>query len=123
MKSLFYIITILLLMFSASNVFAADTITPEDASKYVGKQATVCGKVASTHYSTRSRRQPTFININRPYPNQIFTALIWGADRIKFQNAPENYYRNKNICVSGLVEQYKGTPEIIVRNPNQISEQ
>ncbi len=103
--------------------FAADIISPEDAINHISQQATVCGNVASTHFASRSKGQPTFINLNRPYPNQIFTILIWGSDRNNFPNAPEDYYRNKRICVSGQIQQYKGTPEIIVRSANQIREE
>jgi micrococcal nuclease len=100
-----------------------DTISPEDAINHIGQQATVCGNVSSTHFSSRSKGQPTFINLNRPYPSQIFTVLIWGSDRNKFPGAPENYYSNKRICVSGKIQQYKGAPEIVVKSANQISEE
>jgi DNA/RNA endonuclease YhcR with UshA esterase domain len=121
MRTLFYALVLCILL-TASVVFSANTITPEDAINHIGQQATVCGNVASAKYSTRSNRQPTFLNLNRPYPHHIFTALIWGADRSKFSNPPEVYYMNKKICVSGTIEEYKGKAEIIVRNPNQIKE-
>jgi len=35
-------------------------------------KTTVCGEVASTHYAVRSRGNPTFINLDKAYPNQIF---------------------------------------------------
>lgn len=107
----------------ASIAFSADTISPEDAINHIGQQATVCGNVASTHFSSRSKGQPTFINLNRPYPNQIFTILIWGSDRSKFPGAPESYYRSKRICASGKIQQYRGMPEIIAKSANQIREE
>jgi len=119
MKTAFYAL-ILSPLLMASIVFSSDTITPEDAINHIGQQATVCGNVASTKYSSRSKGQPTFLNLNRPYPNQIFTILIWGSDRGNFPGAPENYYNNKRICASGKIEQYRGTPEIIVKSANQI---
>jgi hypothetical protein len=122
MKSVFYAL-ILSSLLTASIVLSADTILPEDAINHVGQQATVCGNVSSTHFSSRSKGQPTFINLNRPYPNQIFTILIWGSDRSNFPGAPENYYRSKRICASGKIQQYRGTPEIIVRRANQIREE
>ena len=78
MKSAFYAL-IFSFVLMASIAFSADTISPEDAINHIGQQATVCGNVASTHFSSRSKGQPTFINLNRPYPNQIFTILIWGS--------------------------------------------
>jgi opacity protein-like surface antigen len=122
MKSVFYVL-ILSFLLTASVVFSADTITPEDAINHIGQQATVCGNVVGTHYSSRTKGQPTFLNFNKPYPHHIFTALIWGSDRSKFHKSSETYYKNKKICVSGLIEQYKGIPEIIARYPSQIKEQ
>ncbi len=122
-------LSILIVVFSTSflfivpSVFSASNISPEDAINHMGQQATVCGNVASTHFSFRTKGQPTFINLNRPYPNQIFTVLIWGSDRRKFPSAPENYYSNKRICVSGKIKEFRGAPEIVVRNPSQIREQ
>jgi hypothetical protein len=66
------------------------TIGPEDAAAHVGDNATVGGVVESAHFASRSRGQPTFLDFGRPYPtNQLFTALIWGCDRSKFDE-PEN---------------------------------
>jgi micrococcal nuclease len=58
-----------------------------------------------------SKGQPTFINLDEPYPKQIFTAVIWGSDRSKF-GQPETELKDKRICVTGLIEQHRGTPEI-----------
>jgi hypothetical protein len=127
MRKIFIIsfaISIFLFLVVSINVmsiaFSADTITPEDAINYIGQQATVCGNVASVHFSSKSKGQPTFINLNRPYPHQIFTILIWGSDRSKFSSTPEKYYNNKKICVSGTIQQYKGMPEIIAKSSSQI---
>jgi len=91
-----------------SIALAQDTITPEDAAKFIGQQKTVCGTVASAHYATRSKGQPTFINLDKPYPNQVFTVLIWGSDRSKFDRPPEALYLKKDICVTGMVQSYQG---------------
>ncbi|MGP8153588.1 MAG: DNA-binding protein [Smithella sp.] len=121
MKPAFYVLIVSILL-TASIAFSADSISPEDAINHIGNEATVCGTVASTHFSFRSKGQPTFLNLNRPYPHHIFTALIWTSDRSKFHDIPEKYYKNKRICVSGSIEQYKGIPEIVVRNPGQMKE-
>jgi hypothetical protein len=115
-----HLLIISLIVCCPAILFAAERITPEEAINHIGKVATVCGHVVSTHYATRSRRQPTFLNLNRPYPNHVFTVLIWGKDRPKFSSAPEIYFRNKRICVTGNIERYKGIPEIIVSDPYQI---
>jgi len=85
----------------------SDKITAAEAKNHIGKNATVCGRVASTNYAVRSKGQPTFINLDEPYPKQIFTAVIWGSDRSKF-GQPETELKDKRICVTGLIEQYRG---------------
>lgn len=79
------------------------TITPAEAKNYVGETSTVCGKVASARYAVSSRGQPTFLNLGQPYPNQVFTVVIWGDDRPKF-GKPEIEYENKQVCVTGRIE-------------------
>ncbi|MEW6141613.1 MAG: hypothetical protein AB1597_00445 [Chloroflexota bacterium] len=81
---------------------------------------TVYGPVASTTYAARSNGQPTFLNLGRPYPNQGFTVVIWGRDRSKFPSSPEKFYEGKTISVTGLIEEYRDVPEIIVTSPSQI---
>jgi len=81
---------------------------------------TVFGPVASTTYAARSNGQPTFLNLGRPYPDQGFTVVIWGRDRGKFPSSPEKYYDGKTIYVTGLIEEYRGVPEIIVASPSQV---
>jgi hypothetical protein len=98
---------------------AQNSISAVEAKNHIGEKATVCGDVASTHYAARSRGNPTFINLDKPYPNQVFTVLIWGSDRVKFGN-PEREYKAKRMCVSGKISDYKGVPEIVAYEPSQI---
>ena len=106
----------------AASGLAQASISAADAKNHVGERATVCGEVASTHYAARSRGNPTFINLDKPYPNQIFAVLIWGTNRPKFGD-PEEAYRGKHICVTGKISDYKGAPEIIAYELSQIKVQ
>lgn len=101
--------------------YAQETVCPEDAAKFIGQQKTVCGKVASSHYAARSKGQPTFINLDKPYPNPVFTVLIWGSDRGKFEKSPETRYSGKEICVRGIIQSYQGRPEIVVKESSQLA--
>jgi hypothetical protein len=98
------------------------SITAAEAANNEGKSAKVCGLVASAKYATETRRQPTFLNLDHPYPNHVFTALIWGSDRSAFSYPPESL-RGQRICVKGTIELYKGKAEIIVSSPSQIEVQ
>jgi hypothetical protein len=99
---------------------AQEWIKPSDALRYVGRAATVCGQVASTNFATRSRGRPTFLNLDRPYPNHIFTVVIWGENRDRFSEAPEQAYRSKRMCVTGTITTSRRLPQILVGNPSQI---
>ncbi len=100
----------------------AQTLTAAEAKKHIGEMATVCGKVVSTRYAARSQSQPTFLNLDEPYPRQIFTIVIWGSDRPKF-GEPEATYRGKSVCVTGQIKEYKGVPEVLASEPEQIKPQ
>jgi hypothetical protein len=97
---------------------AAQTITAADAKSHVGEKATVCGKVADERTATSSRGEPTFINLDLAYPNQVFTILIWGDDR---KNVGELPRMGSHACASGVIQAYRGVPEIVVRNGEQLS--
>jgi hypothetical protein len=94
-------------------------LTTAEAKSHIGEKATVCGNVVSTHYATRSKGSPTFLNLDEPYPRQTFTILIWGSDRPNFGD-PEAKYSNKKVCVTGTIKDYRGVPEIVAERPGQI---
>ena len=116
--------TILLAVLVLSFATAAQSIkiTAREAKNHVGEIATVCGKVVSTHFAASSKGQPTFLNLDEPYPKEIFTILIWGSDRSKF-GIPESKYRDARVCVTGKIAIYRGTPETIATEPSQIAVQ
>jgi hypothetical protein len=114
------LIVALLVGFVSIVACSQETISTEDAAKFIGQQKTVCGTVASAHFAAKTKGQPTFINLDKPYPNQVFTVLIWGSDRGKFEKQPETLYSEKEICVTGMIQSYQGRPEIVVKDPGQI---
>ena len=59
--------------------YAQKSISAREAKDHVGQKATVCGKVASANYAVGSPGSPTFLNLDRAYPHQVFTIVIWGA--------------------------------------------
>jgi len=111
------LLTILAVLF----VTAAQSgkITPKQAKDHVGEVQTVCGKVVSTRHAATSKGEPTFLNLDEPYPKQVFTIIIWGSNRAKFTD-PEKKYRDSQICVTGKITSYRGTPEITASDPTEI---
>jgi Protein of unknown function (DUF3761) len=120
LQPLVAIFAVCLLGASATLLGQTNTLTTGESKDHIGDQATVCGKVASTRYAATTRGRPTFLNLDKPYPNQAFTVLIWGENRAKF-GAPENTYRDKTICVTGKITEYRGAPEMVISDPAQLS--
>ena len=103
----------------STSVSAQNKLTAAQAKDHFGETTTVCGEVVTTSYADSSKGHPTFLNLDKPYPNQIFTVVIWGENRAKF-GKPEEDYKGKRICVSGKITAYAGKPEIVVSDPKQV---
>jgi hypothetical protein len=76
-------------------------------------------KVSGLHYAERSRGKPTFINFDKPYPNQDFTLMIWDDDRPGFGNLGK--YAGHQVCARGVITEYHGKPEMVVHDPSSVT--
>jgi micrococcal nuclease len=119
MKKLLLICTIIL---SQSPQLFSQTVSLNDLKNYIGKPDTikVCGKIYSTRYLDRAERKPTLLNVGDHYPMQKLTVVIFEEDRSKFPPKPEEYFSNTQVCISGVVIDYNGKPEIVMRDIKQI---
>jgi len=88
-----------------------------DAGNYIGQTKTVKGTIVMTFKYTKGKI--IFLNFHDPYQG-YFTAIIWARDWDKFPFAPEEYYKRKEVRVTGEIIEYKGSPEIVVRDTSQI---
>lgn len=79
------------------------------ARQYMGRgeEINVCGAVVSTRYS---RSGNLWINVDKQFPNQIFSAFIRKKDLVNFSFDPEKELANKQVCFHGKVEDFNGTP-------------
>lgn len=77
--------------------------------QYMGKGAEikVCGTVVSTRYS---RSGNLWLNIDKRFPNQIFSVFIRKKDLPNFSYDPQVVLANKKVCFRGKVENFSGTP-------------
>jgi DNA/RNA endonuclease YhcR with UshA esterase domain len=101
----------------------AVSIDPSAAMTVIGRNATVCGIVASADYMVGSRANPTFltvVNPNQPDPKGALTAVIYGHDRAKF-GAPEAMLQGQRVCVTGYISFFRGRPEMILSSPRQMN--
>jgi DNA/RNA endonuclease YhcR with UshA esterase domain len=117
------LITFLLIVLAgvAAAAQAPSTLTAAQAQQHLGERATVCGKVATANFASGARGQPTFLNLDAPYPKAIFTVVIWRDMRSRLGGSPEVSYKGQTICVSGQITSYRGDPQIVISDPKQIS--
>jgi hypothetical protein len=108
-------------MFGGALASHAATLTPDDAANHVGQNATVCGVVALTNFDAAMQFWPTFFDFGKPYPHQVLTAVIFGADRAKF-GTTETTLQGKRVCVSGSIREDRGKPEIILTDPRRLTQ-
>jgi len=96
----------------------AGAILSTRAGQAVGRQTPVAIVQVEASYQPNTRGQPTFLN-DAPYPNHVFSAVIWGRDRAQFQPPPESY-QGRVLCVTGPVELFQQRPQIVVSSPSQL---
>jgi hypothetical protein len=61
---------------AVSPLLAQQKLSATETKDHIGETATVCGSVVSTRYAASTKGQPTFLNLDKPYPNPVFTVLI-----------------------------------------------
>ncbi len=95
-------------------------VSAKEAARYSGKTITVCDIIYDGIFMSKSGGQPTFLNVGGAYPNSLMIVVIWGQDRKGFKYKPEEFYRNKKVCITGEIKMFNGKPEIVVERPQQI---
>ena len=102
----------------------ADGVPAHEAASFTGEVATVSGLIAGTSFRDDIAGQPTFLNFCRPYPNHCFTVVLWGENRQPIVDclygAPEDVLLRRDVCVTGLIEEYNGLPEIVLTSCDQL---
>lgn len=93
----------------------ATTISDSEVTSHVGKPVTVEGIVSGTHVT---RGGTEFLDFGPRYPNENFTAVIFGSSSTAFGDI-SGYY-GKRVSVTGTIQLFRGRPEIVLRNPVQL---
>lgn len=112
---------LLLVISHATIAQSPATIRASEAKHHVGETVIVTATVASTKFAKESKGKPTFLNLDLPYPDQPCAIVIYGEDRRNFPEPPEKLYADRTVQVVGKIELRRGSPQIVVRSPDQIS--
>jgi len=94
-----------------------DAINACDAKEHIGEEQIIEGCVVSGY---KSSTDTVFLNFEKPYPNQCFTAVIFSSKLMNFPESPQDYYEGKTVRVRGKIKEYKGATEIILEDSSQI---
>jgi micrococcal nuclease len=95
----------------------AGTICPENAINHIGKKKTVRFFIEKSHDSGKA----VFFNSKNNYTDpDNFTVVIFKEDKDKFPDEPADFYWGKTVDVTGIIKEYKGRAEIILKDNSQI---
>jgi endonuclease G len=97
---------------------AAGSFNTAQAKLYMGSGETinVCGQVVSTRYS---RSGNLWLNLDKKFPNQIFSVYIRKADLINFSFDGEKHWINQQVCFTGKVQNMNGTPTLRIEREEE----
>ena len=82
-----------------------------------GRKHIVCGNVVSTK---KHKKGHVFINLDKKFPNQVFSLSIFESNIKNFDYEPEIYLINKQVCFKGEIGEYGNTPNMILEHSKQI---
>ena len=110
---------VIAIVFSFASV-AQTEIKLDDIGKHVGDSVKVCGKIFGGIFLDRSKDTPTFLNVGGLYPNNPLTIVIWADLRKQFEQKPEEFYKDKNVCIFGKITLFRDKPQIVLYSKNQL---
>ena len=87
-----------------------------EVKSYVGKTVVVDAAVSGIHHARSG--SSVMLDMNGVYPSNAFTAVVFKSDLGKFSNL--DALSGKTVRISGKVKIYRGKPEIVLSDPNQI---
>jgi len=87
-----------------------------DAGLHLGEAVVVEGRVVGTYRSDKV----LLLNFHENY-SDYFKVAVFATDLGSFPEKPEQFYKGKLVRVTGIIKEYKGAPEMIVKDAGQIS--
>ena len=107
-------------LFIAGGAMGQTKISLEEVKQHIGDSVAVCGRVFGGRFLESSNGTPTLINIGGAYPNELLTIVIFGDNRARFKDKPEESWKDKTICIKGKISEFRGKPQIVISDPAQV---
>lgn len=95
---------------------AAGTIDYSDAPKHIGETASVRGTLVEAY---TSKTGTVFLDFCESYKTCPFSGVIFADDAKKFGDLTR--YEGSTVTITGKISLYQGRAEIILSDPNQLS--
>ncbi|QEP41871.1 hypothetical protein D5085_01130 [Ectothiorhodospiraceae bacterium BW-2] len=94
------------------------TLSPEQVVNHIGKEVRVCGRIAQVSPFS----QGSYLNLERRYPNQPLTWVIWSNKRVYFERQWGDLagLAGQRFCATGMVALYKGKPQMSLNHTDQL---
>ena len=100
------------------------------ARQHIGQDVTVIGPLRASKSRPDLNGSPTWLDVGNAFPDHDrLNIVVWGEDLYKFdaQYLDAMYWFNSAfqgriyalICIKGTVTEYKGVPQIALKDPNQ----
>ena len=97
-----------------TNAAAPAKIGAAEAAEHYNQEMIVTGKVAQVTL----RPTIVFINLDKPFPNSPFVAVIRSEDTNQFGNLKS--LQGKPVEIQGTIEKYRDKPEIVLISADQL---
>ncbi len=105
----------------SSGADCANPVSWKDARLHTGTVMAVAGPLMKTTNRGNVRGNPTWIDIGGVFPDpRRVTAIIWETNKSEFPAVHPGQMAGVNICVIGLVENYKGVIQIELKEASQL---
>ena len=112
-------ICLVFILFCLTQNAFSQTVTLENIAKNEGQTVTICEDVQSTYLSNKGKKT-AFLQFGQPYPNETFKVVIFEDVLENFSYDPTELLKEKRVCITGEVVIYKGRPEMIITDEQQI---
>ena len=86
----------------------------KQAGKYIGKSAVITGYIADVF----KNEKVAYLNFDAKFPRNTCAAVIFKDDFRKFGDLKR--FKNKNVQIDGVISEYNGKPQIILKNTSQV---
>lgn len=111
---------LLLAVLAAAPAAAPDKVTAASARDFVGKRATVCGKVVQIQKAFSGSGRSFLLHLDTIDPRPAFTIILSGSQiDSPFWNVAKTF-PDKDVCATGYVRDRNGTPYVQIAQPSDI---